>query len=85
MTHGVYANFESLEGTTSGEDTLTLVRKSRKIVITNDHATKELKYKFNNSESFGTLKGTESLSLYFITNKIIITGDSVPYRIWVYG
>ncbi len=85
MPHGVHANFEPLEGTVDGEDALTFVRKSRKIVITNDHATKDLKYKFNASEDFGTLKGTESLSLYFWAKQIIINGDNVPYRIWVYG
>ena len=83
--YGTYANFEALEGTVSGERLLSLARKSRKIVITNDHATKDLKYKFNGSEAFGTLQGTESLSLYFITKTIIISGNDIPYRVWVYG
>lgn len=83
---GVYANFEALEGTTTGSDqTLTLVRKSRRVVITNDHPSNSLSYKFNASESFGTIKGTETLSLDFTTGTIIINGTSVPYRIWVYG
>lgn len=86
MSYGVYANLESLEGTTTGsEQTFTLVRKSRKIVITNDHPTNSLSYKFNSSETSGTLLGTESLSLHFTTKQIIINGTSVPYRIWVYG
>jgi hypothetical protein len=80
----VHANFESLEGTVTTATTLTLVRKSRKIVITNDHASNDLKYKFNASETYGTLKGTESLSMYFTTNQIIIDGNG-DYRIWVYG
>ena len=82
---GVYANFEPLEGTVATETTLTFARKSRRIVITNDHPSLELSYKFNASESFGTIKGTETLSLYFTTDKIIIDGDGVPYRIWVFG
>ena len=82
----VLANFESLEGTTTGvSQTLTLVRTSRKIVITNDHPTNTLSYKFNSSETSGTLYGTESVSLYFTARQIIINGSSVPYRIWVYG
>jgi len=85
MTHGVLANLESLEGTATTETTLTLTRKSRKIVITNDHPTANLTYKFNASETAATLKGTESLSLYFTTNQIIINGTNVPYRIWVYA
>lgn len=85
MSHGVYANFEPLEGTVNTETTLTLARKSRKIVITNDHPTNNLSYKFNDSETFGTIRGTETLSLYFTTNQIIINGNNVPYRIWVFG
>ena len=82
---GVYANLESLEGTVTAEKTLALIRKSRKIVITNDHATKNLSFKFNASEEYGTLQGTESLSLYFWTKTIILNGDNVPYRIWIFG
>lgn len=81
----VHANLEVFEGTVSTPTTLTLARKSRKISIVNDHATNDLSYKFNASETYGTLKGTESLSLYFTTNQIIINGTSVPYRIWVFG
>jgi len=81
----VLANLESLEGAADGEVIFTLKRKSRKIVITNDHATKELLYKFNVSEEYATLKGTESLSMWFTTNQIIVNGNSVPYRVWVFG
>jgi len=81
----VHANLESLEGTVDGEKTLTLTRRSRKLVITNDHATNDLQFKFNVSETYGTLKGTESLSLDFWTRTIIINGTNVPYRIWIFG
>ena len=79
------ANFEALEGTVNTETTLTFRLKSRKIVITNDDPTGDLSYKFNASETFGTIQGTESLSLYFTSNQVIINGSSIPYRIWVYG
>lgn len=82
---GVHANLESYEGTVSTPTTITLNRKSRKLTILNDHATADLSYKFNASESYATLKGTESVSLYFTTNTIFIDGSSVPYRIWVFG
>ena len=82
---GVMANFEALEDTVTTETTLTLVRRSRHIVITNDHASNDLSYKFNSSETMGSVKAGESLSLYFSTRTIIIDGTSVPYRIWVYG
>ncbi len=81
----VLANLESLEGTVTSETTLTLTMKSRKIVITNDHPTANLSYKFNSSETYATLRGTESLSLFFTTKEIIINGTNVPYRIWVFG
>ena len=81
----VYANFEPWEGTVTGTATVTLNRRSRKIVITNDHPTQELSYKFNSSETFGTLKGTESLSVYFRASEIFLSGTNVPYRIWVFG
>ena len=78
----VLANFQAIEGT--GPATHTLQRKSRKIVIINDSGSLDLSYKFNASESFGTLKPTETLSLYFVTNQVIISGNC-DYRIWVYG
>lgn len=84
-SHGVYANFEALEGTVTTDTTLTLARKSRRIIITNDHPTNNLSYKFNTTETYGTLKPTETVSMDFTTNKVIINGNSVPYRIWVYG
>ena len=80
----VLANFEPLEGTVSGTTTLTLTRRSRKIIITNDHATNDLGYKFNSSESYGTLRGTESISLYFSASTIYLSGNGT-YRVWVYG
>lgn len=80
----VLANFEALEGTVSTETTLTFTRKSRKMVITNDHATNDMSYKFNASETAGTLKGTESLTLHFTTDQVILNGNG-PYRVWVYG
>ena len=84
-SNSVYANFESLEGTVTEPTTLTLTRRSRHIVVTNDHATEDLSYKFNSSETNGTVKAGESFSLYFRTSTIIIDGTSVPYRIWIFG
>lgn len=82
----VYANFEPIEGVTTGSDeTLTFVRRSRKVVITNDHPTNALQYKFNSSESFGTLRPTETLSLGITAKQIILNGNSVSYRVWVFG
>ena len=76
------ANFEAIED--SGTATHTLTRKSRKLVITNDSSSIDLKYKFNVTEAFGTLQPTESISLYFTTNTVIVEGLGA-YRIWSYG
>ena len=81
----VLANFEPFEGTVTTATTLTFNRKSRRIAITNDHPTEILSYKFNDSESYGSLKGTETVSMYFTANQVIINGTNVPYRIWVLG
>lgn len=85
---GVYRNLESLEGTaTTGGTTLTLTRKSRKIVITNDDATNNLEVQFNSSETAMSIQPNESLSLYFTASRIIVTASAstVAYRIWVFG
>lgn len=79
------ANFEPFEGTVTTETTLSFARKSRNMVITNDDTTNSLSFKFNDSESFGTIAAGESLSLWFTAKKIIIDGTSVAYRIWVYS
>jgi len=81
----VLANFEPFEGTVTTETTLTFNRKSRRIAITNDHPTENLTYKFNASETAGTIRGTETVSMYFTANQVIINGTNVPYRIWVLG
>ena len=83
-SNSVYANFESLEGTVTTATTLTLTRRSCHIVITNDHATEDLSYKFNSSETNGTVKPGESFSVYFRTSTNIINGTSVTYSILVF-
>ena len=85
---GVYRNLESLEGNaTTTATTLTLTRKSRKIVITNDDTTDNLLIQFNSSETAMTIQPNESLSLYFTASQIIVDASSgtVPYRIWAFG
>ena len=80
----VYANLDSHEGVTNGE-TINLKLVSRKLIITNDSSIKDLKFKFNESEAFSTLKPTETISLDFHTKHVILEGVDVPYRIWSYG
>ncbi len=78
----VLANFESIE--TNGAATHTLVRKSRKLIITNDSSSVDLQWKLNASEAFGTLFPTESISMYVTTKTVIVDGGG-DYRIWSFG
>ena len=84
-SNSVYANFESLEGTVTTPTVVAFNRRSRHIVVTNDHASADLSFKFNSSETNGTVKAGESFSVYFRASSITIDGSSVPYRIWVFG
>lgn len=85
-SYGTYANFESYEGSVNGTTTVDLARKSRHIIITNDSASQNLQFKFNSSETLGTLKPTESLVLEIRTKEVYLSsGASVDYRIWVWG
>jgi hypothetical protein len=86
MSTGVYANLESIEGNLNGNLTHTLARKSRQIVLTNDSADYELKFKFNESEEFATLKPTETISMtVWVRNVILQAPFLTAYRLWVYG
>ena len=85
----VLANFYPDEGTVSTASvTVTFPWKARKVIVTNDSATDNLEYKFNNSESYGTLKPTETVSIQFNTRTVILdspTDAIVSYRVWGYG
>ena len=81
----VLANLEVSEGTVTSATTITLKRKSRHIVITNDDAANDLTFKFNSSETVATIKAGESVSMYATVRTIIIDSTSAPYRIWVFS
>lgn len=81
----VYANLESREGTLTGDLTLTFRFKVRRLVITNDHRSNNLKVKFNASENFLTLAGSETLALDIVTDELIMQGTAIPYRVWGVG
>ena len=78
----VLANFEAIEG--NGDGTFTLRLKSRKLIITNDSSSVNLKWKLNSSEDFGTLFPTESISMYVTTKTVFLQGTG-DYRIWSFG
>lgn len=84
-----YANLDSREGSVSTQDTITFNWKPRKIIVTNDSTTKDLKIKFNASETYMTLHPTESFSGEIASKTIILQSEDqlayVKYRIWGFG
>ncbi len=80
-----YANFEAKEGTVVATVDLVFNLKPRKIIITNDSATKELSFKFNSTEAFGTLSPTETVALEVSSKTLFLQGNSVAYRVWGMG
>ncbi len=80
-----YANFEAKEGTINGSIELSFNLKPRKIIITNDSSTNELSFKFNSSESYGTLSPTETVALEVSSKTLFLQGTNVDYRIWGIG
>lgn len=80
-----YANLDAREGTADGTETITFKWKPRKIVITNDSATKDLQFKFNTSEEFATLRATETITFDIAHKVLILSGSGVDYRVWGVG
>jgi len=81
-----YANSCVVEGTVSGDKIITFPWKPKELQITNDSTTKDLSYKFNESEDYRTLKPYETSTLHNISiRNLYISGDTVKYRIWGLG
>jgi hypothetical protein len=81
-----YSNFYSFEGEVTGLKTIELGIRPRELIITNDSAVGDLKYKFAVFENYATLKPTETVSLHIIVNKVYLSSSlTIPYRIWGYG
>lgn len=84
----IYSNLESFEGTVNGTVTETLENYSRKIVVTNDSGSSDLKFypKSTVVNSFITLKPTESITLDRFRSPVFsVQGSGVAYRVWVFG
>ena len=83
------ANFYPSEGTLDVTPvTVTFPWKARKVVITNDSSSYELEYKFNASESFGTLKASETISVMINSREVLLdspSNNTVAYRVWGFG
>jgi len=85
---GVYANFSPNEGTVTTTATVTFPWRARNVIITNDSDSRNLEFKFNTSESYGTLKPTETVNLYLHANEVLLRSPdsvAVAYRVWGHG
>lgn len=85
----VIANTYPSEGTV-GLVPVTIVFpwRARKVLIINDSSTRDLQFKFNETESYGTLKPKEEMSLYLYSSTVLLDSPddiNVPYRVWGFG
>ena len=79
----IFKGMEVFEGVVNGPETLDFQEFSKKITITNDHASKDMTFKFSASGAPATLKPGETVSWNFMSLEVIIDGDVVDYRIWI--
>jgi len=80
-----YANNYSDEGVVSGIKTITFPWYPKRLQITNDSSSKDLKYKFNESEYYRTLKPYETSSIDGVTIKTLFLSGDDAYRVWGTG
>jgi len=80
-----FTNSYSNEGIISGNKTIAFPWRPRHLQITNDSPTKDLKYRFHESESYRTLKPYETSSLEGINIKILYLNGNGDYRVWSTG
>lgn len=78
----IFKGMEVFEGVVSGPQTIDFQEICKQIIITNDHAGKDMTFKFSDSATAATLKPGESIDWNFLAPKVIIDGDGVDYRIW---
>jgi len=67
---------------------ITFPWRARKILIINDSSTRDLQFKFNESESYGTLKPKEEMSLYIHSYTVYLDSPddiNISYRVWGFG
>ena len=80
-----YANSFSDEGGIQGEGCITFPWKPKELQITNDSPTELLKYRFNESEEYRTLKPYETSTLRGISIRKLHLSGACDYRVWGLG
>lgn len=80
------ANKHSWEGELTSEFAEFPPIPLRKLIITNDSTATDIKFKFNPSESFSTLKAGETLQIEDVRITFIcLQGQGAKYRVWGLG
>jgi len=72
------------EGTLNGEKAINFPWRARYIEIINDSSTKNLKYKFSESQNFATLKPLEAVTPHIKSKELILSGTDA-YRVRAEG
>jgi hypothetical protein len=80
-----YSNLDAHEGNTNTTTVIPLARRSRHLQITNDSPTKNLMFRFKESQTWATLHPTETISMHVWVDAVYLSGSGIPYRIWNYG
>ena len=73
-----YTKLESIEESLDGEVTKTLKRRSGQMVLTNDSGSVDLKFKFDVSEDFATLKPSSTFAMDNIRTEQVILNIEDP-------
>lgn len=80
----VLRNFRPFEGTVAGTAQITFDLPVKRISISNDSSTVNLQFKFNSTETYGTLKPTETFSAEATVRDVFLSGNGA-YRVWGLG
>lgn len=80
----VLKNFRPFEGTVAGTAQITFDLPVKRISISNDSSTANLQFKFNSTETYGTLKPTETFSAEATVRDVYLSGNG-DYRVWGLG
>lgn len=83
-----YANFQAIEGSVNGQDTLNFDLRNRQYTIFNDSTTESLRFKFKPSQQEGTILPLQNAELPAVSKTVILEsvgGTAVDYRVWGQG
>jgi hypothetical protein len=81
-----YSNFYPYESTLDGDTSIAFPLPIKRIQLTNDSGVHALKFRFQPTETYGTILPKESVSIDVTVRTIYLSTDGlVEYRIWGMG